>query len=149
MKFLLSLLILFLSILLEHTFLPKNFLPFIYLNISTLTFLSILLYLPHTFFWTTIFIGLFKDTLNYSPLGTHILTFFILAFFIKNLSKFILKDNLFVKLLYALVATVIVSLIPQIVEEYSNIALEIIFKKIIVNSIFFPLWAKILSGIIK
>ncbi|MCM8765723.1 MAG: rod shape-determining protein MreD [Candidatus Omnitrophica bacterium] len=153
-KAVLNLLILFFSLFCEYTFLPLLPFPLNQLSFILLSFVFFSLYETHRFLIIAITTGLAKDILSSSPWGIYTLTFFLSGYLILKCSKGIIKDKVGVKLAYTFITVILVSLLSRGMEgiwggNFYIFNLGVLFKRGLINGIFFPLWSGLLSWIRK
>lgn len=140
------LMILYLSGLLDYTLFPKIS-SFEHLNLLLLNFIYIGVYFSKLLLPSIFLIGVSKDILSSFPLGTYTLIFIVVGFFIQTLLKFVSKDNMLSKILLVSLGIIIFYTVPILWSK--NFDFYSILKRIVINSIFFIFWAKILNWIIK
>ncbi len=104
-----------------------------------------------------IFAGILKDTLSSSPFGLYTLIFTASSAFVNSSSKKILKDNIFIHMLYGLIMTsfmlsclvIFYGFFLNKMPELGSYFKESILPRSIINFFLVPVLFKVLSRIIK
>jgi len=122
--------------------------------ISTLIFFT-LFYKFSLSFPLIVFAGILKDILSTSILGLYTIVFSLASILANHVSKLIMKENMWVNMLYTFSMTILILSFLNILEfifagnigHPAAIFTQFILPKGIINGLISPVWFKILSRI--
>ncbi|MGE4357056.1 MAG: rod shape-determining protein MreD [Candidatus Omnitrophota bacterium] len=156
-KTILIVLVILLAVLVDYTIVPVLPSPLNKLSFIILSFTLSFFYNPKLIVFYAVIIGFIKDILGPSQPGINTLTYIICAYLVILLSKWVIKDTIWTKILYTSFIILISFLVPILWEYFFKqyvlgknlFAIEVIIKKLIINNLAMPVWNILFAKLLK